>query len=145
MDAQYLQARNGKTTSGRHPPFSACVGGKTWLIYWHHSLEAAGNSDLNSCAYYTLNDSIHCTSTSGAKAQQRMSCFLQSTASDKSISPKSDSANRKQASVEVMKDVARAIATRSCLHDSKEFARCNTMQDKRDQYQQQAESRAMQE
>ena len=56
-----------KTTSGGHAPFSDCVGGMTWLIYWHQSLEASGNIVLSSCAYSTLNNSICHTSTDEAK------------------------------------------------------------------------------
>jgi len=109
LDVQYPQARNYKTATGTYTSFSASVGGKTCPIYWHLRLKAAGNSDLSICAYSTLNNSIHRTSTEMAKAWQRKSHSAALAASECSLSLISDFDsvhNRKHAAVEATEDAA---------------------------------------
>lgn len=60
--AHYREACNNKTKSGNHQPFSDYVGGKTWLLYFHHVLLELGDKDLSNCAYPRLDDDIMRTS-----------------------------------------------------------------------------------
>lgn len=51
-----------------HAPFSASVGGETWLIYSDKRLKATGNSDLIKSGFASLDDGIPCTSIEMANA-----------------------------------------------------------------------------
>jgi hypothetical protein len=107
--AQYCQARNCKTTTGWHVPFSSSVGGKICLIYWHPRLKTAGNNDLNHCMYSTLNEGIHHISGEMPKALQQKSRSSLSTASEYSLSPIPELycvRNRKHALVDATEDAA---------------------------------------
>lgn len=62
--AHYREARNKRTKSGNHHPFSDYIGGKKWLLYFHSVLEELGDRALTSCAYPLLVDEIMRTSDS---------------------------------------------------------------------------------